>query len=159
MRFDAVIFDLDGVICSTDEYHYKAWKAMADGMGIPFDRTRLVDRVDKGLGSGLIQRSEYPEHGVMRDLFHGEILPRAHIPDHRPVHQGDGRAAGVRKVDGGEDRRDRAHRPGRGKGDFHALRRHPVDPFRVEAGQPCGGVQQRPVKIGKMKRRHKGSSL
>ena len=38
-RFDAVIFDLDGVICSTDEYHYRAWKAMADGMGIPFDRT------------------------------------------------------------------------------------------------------------------------
>lgn len=35
----AVIFDLDGVICSTDEYHYRAWKAMADGMGIPFDRT------------------------------------------------------------------------------------------------------------------------
>ena len=39
MKFDAVIFDLDGVICSTDEYHYKAWKAMADSMGIPFDRT------------------------------------------------------------------------------------------------------------------------
>ena len=39
MKFDAVIFDLDGVICSTDEYHYKAWKTMADGMGIPFDRT------------------------------------------------------------------------------------------------------------------------
>jgi beta-phosphoglucomutase len=39
MKFDAVIFDLDGVICFTDEYHYRAWKAMADGMGIPFDRT------------------------------------------------------------------------------------------------------------------------
>ena len=39
MRLDAVIFDLDGVICSTDEYHYRAWKAMADGMGIPFDKT------------------------------------------------------------------------------------------------------------------------
>ena len=38
MRFDAVIFDLDGVICFTDEYHYLAWKAMADDMGIPFDR-------------------------------------------------------------------------------------------------------------------------
>lgn len=37
--FQAVIFDLDGVICSTDECHYRAWKAMADGMGIPFDRT------------------------------------------------------------------------------------------------------------------------
>ena len=38
MKFQAVIFDLDGVICFTDEYHYRAWKAMADGMGIPFDR-------------------------------------------------------------------------------------------------------------------------
>jgi len=32
------IFDLDGVICFTDEYHYLAWKEMADGMGIYFDR-------------------------------------------------------------------------------------------------------------------------
>ena len=39
MKFQAIIFDLDGVICFTDEYHYRAWKAMADGMGIPFDRT------------------------------------------------------------------------------------------------------------------------
>ena len=34
----AIIFDLDGVICHTDEYHYQAWKAMADSMGIYFDR-------------------------------------------------------------------------------------------------------------------------
>lgn len=34
----AVIFDLDGVICSTDEYHYLAWKEMADSLGIYFDR-------------------------------------------------------------------------------------------------------------------------
>ncbi|MGN1261728.1 MAG: beta-phosphoglucomutase [Candidatus Enteromonas sp.] len=33
-----VIFDLDGVICSTDEFHYLAWKALADKEGIPFDR-------------------------------------------------------------------------------------------------------------------------
>ncbi|MBQ3478671.1 MAG: beta-phosphoglucomutase [Clostridia bacterium] len=39
MKFQAVIFDLDGVICFTDEYHYRAWKTMADGMGIHFDRT------------------------------------------------------------------------------------------------------------------------
>ena len=39
MNFKAIIFDLDGVICFTDEYHYRAWKAMADSMGIPFDRT------------------------------------------------------------------------------------------------------------------------
>lgn len=33
-----VIFDLDGVVVSTDEYHYQAWKAIADEEGIPFDR-------------------------------------------------------------------------------------------------------------------------
>ena len=33
-----IIFDLDGVICHTDEYHYLAWKAMADSLNIPFDR-------------------------------------------------------------------------------------------------------------------------
>ncbi len=38
MNFKAVIFDLDGVICHTDEYHYQAWKAVADSLSIPFDR-------------------------------------------------------------------------------------------------------------------------
>ena len=38
MKYDAVIFDLDGVICYTDEYHYLAWKAMADELGAHFDR-------------------------------------------------------------------------------------------------------------------------
>ena len=34
----AVIFDLDGVICFTDEYHYLAWKELADREGIYFDK-------------------------------------------------------------------------------------------------------------------------
>lgn len=32
-----IIFDLDGVICFTDRYHYKAWKKIADEEGIEFD--------------------------------------------------------------------------------------------------------------------------
>ncbi len=40
MSFKAIIFDLDGVICSTDEYHYRAWKALADKLGAPFDRVK-----------------------------------------------------------------------------------------------------------------------
>lgn len=36
-RYKGVIFDLDGVICHTDEYHYKAWKTIADELHIPFD--------------------------------------------------------------------------------------------------------------------------
>ena len=47
----AIIFDLDGVLCSTDQYHYEAWKAIADELGIPFDETvnnrlRGVSRMD-----------------------------------------------------------------------------------------------------------------
>lgn len=34
MKYRAVIFDLDGVICSTDEYHFQAWKALAQSIGI-----------------------------------------------------------------------------------------------------------------------------
>ncbi len=33
MKFKGIIFDLDGVLCSTDEYHYLAWKALADAIG------------------------------------------------------------------------------------------------------------------------------
>ena len=39
-----IIFDLDGVILSTDEFHYLAWKKMADEEGISFseeDNSRL----------------------------------------------------------------------------------------------------------------------
>lgn len=38
MEIKGIIFDLDGVICFTDEYHYLAWKEMADGIGVYFDR-------------------------------------------------------------------------------------------------------------------------
>lgn len=47
----AVIFDLDGVIVSTDDLHYKAWKHMADLEKIDFDkkinhRLRGVSRME-----------------------------------------------------------------------------------------------------------------
>ena len=46
----AVIFDLDGVLCSTDRYHYLAWKSIADELDIYFDeainnRLRGVSRM------------------------------------------------------------------------------------------------------------------
>ena len=46
----AFIFDLDGVIVSTDSLHYKAWKKLADEAGIEFnekinDRLRGVSRM------------------------------------------------------------------------------------------------------------------
>lgn len=52
MKFEkkAVIFDLDGVICFTDKYHYQAWKMLADRLEIYFDeiindRLRGVSRM------------------------------------------------------------------------------------------------------------------
>ena len=51
MKYKAVIFDLDGVIVSTDQLHYRAWKKMADMEGIYFDQEinhqlRGVSRAD-----------------------------------------------------------------------------------------------------------------
>jgi len=51
MNKKAIIFDLDGVIVHTDEYHYLAWKAVADQMQLQFDRIlnnklRGVSRLD-----------------------------------------------------------------------------------------------------------------
>ena len=34
----AIIFDLDGVLTDTSEYHYRAWKKLADEEGIPFTK-------------------------------------------------------------------------------------------------------------------------
>ncbi|MBE3067414.1 MAG: beta-phosphoglucomutase, partial [Chloroflexi bacterium] len=34
----AFIFDLDGVLVDTAEYHYRGWKRLADEEGLPFDR-------------------------------------------------------------------------------------------------------------------------
>lgn len=36
--FKGVLFDLDGVITDTAEYHYLAWKKLADNLGISIDR-------------------------------------------------------------------------------------------------------------------------
>lgn len=51
MQWSSVIFDLDGVICHTDQYHYQAWKKLADRLGIYFDekinnRLRGVSRME-----------------------------------------------------------------------------------------------------------------
>lgn len=50
-KYQGVIFDLDGVICFTDKYHYQAWKQVADDIGVYFDeqinnRLRGVSRME-----------------------------------------------------------------------------------------------------------------
>ncbi|MCS7011014.1 MAG: beta-phosphoglucomutase [Anaerolineales bacterium] len=38
MTIRGFIFDLDGVLTDTAEYHYRAWQRLADELGIPFSR-------------------------------------------------------------------------------------------------------------------------
>ena len=62
--FDAVIFDLDGVICYTDEYHYQAWKAMADSIGVSFDRE---------INNRLRGVSRMASLDIVLEKYHGEL--------------------------------------------------------------------------------------
>ena len=51
-RFTAYIFDLDGVLCHTDKFHFAAWAALTKKLDLPFDasvndRLRGVSRMEK----------------------------------------------------------------------------------------------------------------
>ena len=48
-RPQAILFDLDGVLTDTSEYHYLAWKRLADEEGIPFTRQENDEHL-RGVG-------------------------------------------------------------------------------------------------------------
>jgi beta-phosphoglucomutase len=54
-----LIFDLDGVLTDTEEFHYRSWRRLADELGVPFSRAA---------GNELRGRSR----GHALDLFLGE---------------------------------------------------------------------------------------
>lgn len=63
-NYQGIIFDLDGVICHTDRYHFLAWKQIADQLGIHFDdRMRGVSRMDS--------------LEILLEEYHGEPLTAA----------------------------------------------------------------------------------
>jgi beta-phosphoglucomutase len=71
MTIKALIFDLDGVITDTAEYHYRAWKRLADEEGIPFMRAdnehlRGVSRRESLL---LLLKGRQVEEARMREMM------------------------------------------------------------------------------------------
>lgn len=64
MKYKGIIFDLDGVICHTDKYHYQAWKKLADKLGIYFD-----EEINNRLRG--VSRMESFE--IILEKFHGEM--------------------------------------------------------------------------------------
>jgi beta-phosphoglucomutase len=92
MAIQGFIFDLDGVITDTSEYHFLSWKRLADEEGIPFtradnERLRGVSRRDSLLL--LLQGRTYPEQKLQemmdrknryyREFIKG-ITPRDLLP-------------------------------------------------------------------------------
>jgi beta-phosphoglucomutase len=64
MKIKAFIFDLDGVLTDTAEYHYRAWKRLADELDLSFTREenealRGIPRRESLLM--LLKGREYPE--------------------------------------------------------------------------------------------------
>ena len=75
MNYKGVIFDLDAVICFTDELHYLAWKALADRLNIYFDREinqrmRGVSRMDSL--NILLEKSDVEYSEVQKEAFAAE---------------------------------------------------------------------------------------
>ena len=64
----AIIFDLDGVIVFTDQFHYQAWNKMADDMGIYFDEA--INNRLRG-----VSRAESLE--IILERYEGEPLSQA----------------------------------------------------------------------------------
>ena len=63
-----IIFDLDGVIVFTDQYHYQAWKKLADRLGAAFDET-INDRL-RGV-------SRMASLEIVLEGYHGPSLSEA----------------------------------------------------------------------------------
>lgn len=92
----AVLFDLDGVITDSSNYHYLAWKSLADELGIPFDKTfneklkgvSRMESLELLLGNGGLQdsftrvekevlaaRKNYRYQELIRQVTPQDVLP------------------------------------------------------------------------------------
>jgi beta-phosphoglucomutase len=84
MAVKAVILDLDGVIVSTDECHYRAWQRLADEEGLPFDREtneRLRGVSRRECLAIILERAARPyseaeaqEMAARKNSYYGELI-------------------------------------------------------------------------------------
>jgi kojibiose phosphorylase len=82
LPIQAVIFDLDGVLTDTSEFHYLAWKRLADEVGIPFDRVaneslRGVSRRDsllKILNGRSVSETQFQEMMARKNGYYLDLI-------------------------------------------------------------------------------------
>ena len=70
MKYKGIIFDLDGVICHTDQYHYQAWKKLADKLGIYFDQE---------INNRLRGVSRMESYDIILEKYHGQMSPEEKV--------------------------------------------------------------------------------
>lgn len=94
MRLDGFIFDLDGVLTDTAEFHYQAWKRLADEMGAEFNweinhqlrgvsRRQSIEIIFKDhdlseeeITAGMARKNGYYQSLIMR-MSPADVLPGA----------------------------------------------------------------------------------
>ncbi|HEU0295275.1 MAG TPA: beta-phosphoglucomutase [Anaerolineales bacterium] len=105
----AFIFDLDGVITDTAEYHYRGWKRLAEEEGLPFSREenehlRGVPRRESLML--ILKDRAYPEEKILEMMerknnyylaFIKEITPRDLLPGAKELLE-EIRAAGLKNA-------------------------------------------------------------
>jgi len=109
LTIKAFIFDLDGVLTDTAEYHYRAWKRLADEEGLPFtrednehlrgvarrDSLRLILK-DRVVPEGKFQAMMERKNGYYLE-FIKEITPRDLLPGAKELLE-ELRAAGLKSA-------------------------------------------------------------
>ena len=105
----AFIFDLDGVITDTAEYHYRGWKRLADEEGLPFSRedNEQLRGIPRRESLMLIVKDHiYPEEKIQEMMerkngyyleFIKEISPRDRLPGAKELLE-EIRAAGLKNA-------------------------------------------------------------
>ncbi len=109
------IFDLDGVLTDTSEFHYRAWQRFCDEEGIPFDRERneALRGVHRSAAMGMLLQGREVEPAQFEAMmerknayFRGyldEVTPRNLLPGAEPLLR-EIRAAGMKAAVGSASR-------------------------------------------------------
>src|SRR5512141_2113076 len=109
MTIRGFIFDLDGVLTDTAEYHYRGWNRLADEEGIPFERAdnEALRGIPRRESLMLILKGRaYPEEKILEMMdrknkyyleFINEITPKDLLPGARELLE-EIRAAGLKSA-------------------------------------------------------------